>query len=160
MPTDSPLREQLARSLGWSEAHVSFDTAVADFPVALRGVRPDGIRHSAWELVEHIRIAQRDILDFCVAEEYRDLRWPDDYWPASAAPESDREWEQSIAAVVSDRDDLIGLARSSRIDLGAVPPHGTDQTYVRAFLLVVDHTAYHVGQLVLVRQALDSWPAS
>ena len=158
MAPDSAVREVLARSLGWSDAHVSFDDAVRGLPEHLRGVRPAGLPHSPWELVEHIRLAQRDILHFCVAPEYAEMEWPSGYWPSSPEPPSAEVWERTIAAVREDRESLRRLARDTA-DLTAVTPHGTDQTYLRELLLVADHTAYHVGQVVLVRQLLGAWPA-
>lgn len=158
MTFDPAVRDLLARSLGWSDAHVSFDDAVRDLPVHLRGARPAGLPHSPWELVEHIRIAQRDILNFSVAEPYDELEWPAGYWPSSPEPPDAEAWEQSIAAIVEDRKRLEQLARDARIDLASVTPHGTEQTYFRELLVVLDHTAYHVGQLVIVRRILGAWP--
>jgi uncharacterized damage-inducible protein DinB len=160
MTAKPELRDLLARSLGWSEAHVSFDDAVRDLPVHLRGARPAGLAHSPWELLEHIRIAQRDILNFSLAAHYDELEWPAGYWPPSPEPPDPEAWERSVAAVREDRARLQELARDARIDLIAVTPHGTDQTYLRELLLVLDHTAYHLGQLVIVRRLLGAWPAA
>lgn len=160
MVPDSATRDILARSLGWSDAHVSFDEAVRGLPDHLRGTRPAGLPHSPWELIEHIRITQRDILDFAAADEYREREWPAGYWPASPEPPDAEAWEQSISAVREDREALQRLARDAAVDLAAVTRHGTNQTYLRELLLVVDHTAYHVGQLVLARQLLGAWPAA
>jgi uncharacterized damage-inducible protein DinB len=156
MSADPMIRDGLARSLGWSEAHVSFDDAVGDLPPHLRGTRPVGLAHSPWELLEHIRIVQRDILDFSLSGRYDELEWPADYWPKSPEPPDEEAWERSIAAVREDRGRLQELVRDARVDLTAVTPHGTDQTYLRELLLVVDHTAYHVGQLVIVRRLLGA----
>ena len=155
---DAVTRDHLARALAWSDSHVSFDNAVRNLDVDLRGRRPEGLSHSPWELVEHIRIAQRDILDFCVAARYDGRQWPDDYWPTPEPPDA-AAWDRSIAAVRDDREALQRLAQDTTIDLTAVTPHGTKQTYLRELLLVADHTAYHVGQIVLVRQLLGAWPA-
>jgi len=160
MSSHPVIRDLLAQSLGWSEAHVTFEDAVHDLPVQLRGTRPAGLSHSPWELLEHIRIVQRDILDFSLAERYDELEWPADYWPNSPEPPNAGAWERSIAAVREDRVRLQELARDAQVDLTAVTPHGTDQTYLREILLVVDHTAYHVGQLVLVRKLLGAWPTA
>ena len=160
MNPDPEIRDLLARSLGWSEAHVSFDDAVRDVPVHLRGVRPTGLPHSPWELLEHIRIAQRDILSFSLSARYEGLEWPSGYWPPSPEPPDPGAWEQSVSAVREDRDRLQELARDARVDLSAVTPHGTDQTYLRELLLVFEHTAYHVGQLAMVRRLLGAWPAA
>jgi uncharacterized damage-inducible protein DinB len=158
MTADPALRDLVARSLGWSDAHVSFDDAVHDLPAHLRGARPAGLSHSPWELLEHIRIAQRDMLNFSLAARYDELEWPSGYWPPSSEPPEPAAWERSVAAVREDRDRLQELARDARVDLTAVTPHGTEQTYLRELLLVVDHTAYHVGQLVIVRRLLGEWP--
>lgn len=154
------VRDLVARLLGWSDAHASFDDAVRDLPSHLRGARPAGLAHSPWELLEHIRIAQRDILNFSVAARYDELEWPLGYWPPSSEPPEPEAWERSVAAVREDRDRLQELARDARVDLTGVTPHGTDQTYLRELLLVADHTAYHVGQMVIVRRLLGAWPPS
>lgn len=155
----SVTRQQLARLLDWQDAHAGYDAAVKDLPHELQGVRPDGFPHSAWELIEHLRITQRDILDFCNAATYEELRWPEQYWPSSRTPPTPRAWDASVAAFRSDREALKQIALNPDLDLTAVVPHGTDQTYLRELLLVADHTAYHVGQLILVRRALGAWPA-
>ena len=159
MSSEPASRDTLARSLGWGDAHVSFEQAVRDLPERLRGTRPASLPHSPWELVEHIRITQRDILDFAVAEEYRELEWPSGYWPPSPEPPGGEAWERSVASVREDREALQRLAGDASLDLAAVARHGTDQTILREILLVLDHTAYHVGQIVLVRRLLGAWPA-
>lgn len=153
------LRDHLVRLLDWDEAHVGFDGAVAGIPPDKRGARAAGFEHSPWQLLEHIRIAQEDILDFCVNAEYEhSMAWPDDYWPAQPAPPDDRAWTESVASYARIREDLKRLARDVE-DLAARVPTGKDkQTYLRALLLVADHTAYHVGQLVALRRALGVWP--
>jgi uncharacterized damage-inducible protein DinB len=157
MTEEGALRRLLSKLLDWEDAHVGFDTAVAGIPAKLRGVRPAGAPHSPWQLVEHLRLAQSDILDFCVNPQYEEKKWPDDYWPAAAAPPSARAWNASIARFVADRQALQKLAANPKIDLTATIPHGSGQTYLRELVLVADHTAYHVGQLVLVRQQLGIW---
>jgi uncharacterized damage-inducible protein DinB len=154
------VREHLARLLDWEDAHVSFDRAVDGVAPAQRGARAAGFEHSPWQLVEHIRIAQEDILDFCVNAAYQQtLTWPDEYWPRDAAPPSERAWTDSIASYARTRQELKQLARDTP-DLTATVPTGKGrQTYLRAILLTADHTAYHVGQLVAVRRALGIWPA-
>ena len=158
--SDSALRAHLVRLLDWPDAHATFDAAVEGVPPALRGVRPEGLPHSPWELVEHLRIAQRDILDFCRDPAYREPKWPDDYWPASVSPPREEAWDESIAAFRADRDALREIAAGPRPDLFAAIPHGSGQTYLRELLLVADHGAYHVGQLVLVRRLLGAWPGA
>jgi len=158
--TDSTraIRDHLERVLDWEDAHVGFDKAADGIPPDRRGVRAAGFEHSPWELIEHIRIAQEDILEFCVNAAYAHTRrWPDDYWPTDAAPPSQGAWTDSVAACVRSRDDLKRLARDVE-DLTATVPTGEgNQTYLRAILLAADHAAYHVGQLVAVRRALGIW---
>jgi uncharacterized damage-inducible protein DinB len=156
--TESVLRAHLQRVLDWEDAHVGFDAAVAGIPPESRGLRPAAVPHSPWDLVEHIRIAQRDILDFCTSARYRELEWPRDYWPAEPDGPTGEEWEQSLAAYRADREALRRLAAEA--DLADSVPAGTGQTYLRELLLVADHTAYHVGQLVLVRRLLGLGPGA
>jgi len=157
MTADNSLRELLSRALAWSDAHVSFDDSVAGLAPSLRGVRPQGLPHSAWELVEHLRLAQSDILEFCASADYRDKKWPEDYWPAAPSPESDDAWDSSVAAYRTDREALQRLTVSPDVDLTAAIPHGSGQTYAREIVLVLDHAAYHVAQIVTVRQLLGAW---
>jgi uncharacterized damage-inducible protein DinB len=152
-------RQQLARFLDWHEAHATLEQSVDKLPAGLRGITPPGLPYSVWQLLEHIRITQRDILDFCVKPDYKELEWPADYWPKAAAPANDKEWQASIDAIGRDRDALQQLALDPAIDLFASTPHGNEkQTYIREILLVADHTAYHVGQIVIVRRLLGAWP--
>jgi hypothetical protein len=154
------MRDHLARSLDWGEAHVDFDKAVAGLAPELRGRRVHGLPHSAWEILEHLRIAQHDILDFARNPKYEELTWPDEYWPASPEPPSAAAWDESVAAFRRDRDAVKTLAIDTSIDLAAKIPYAdkASQTYMRAVLLVLDHNAYHVGELVLLRRLLAAWP--
>jgi len=156
--SDKALREQLIRVLDWKEAHVGFDDAVGDLASDKRGTRAPGFDHSVWELVEHMRIAQEDILDFCVNPKYvHTMKWPDDYWPRHPAPPNAAAWDDALASFKREREKLKQLARETK-DLHAVVPTGKDgQTYLRALLLVTDHNAYHVGQIVAVRRAIGAW---
>ena len=157
---DAALRAQLRRLLDWQDAHAGFDAAVEGVPARLRGVRPEGSPHSPWELLEHLRLTQEDILDFCRNPAYAERTWPDDYWPRGAAPPTPEAWEESVAGFRRDRAALQQLAADPSIDLFATIPHGTGQTYLRELLLVADHNAYHLGQLVQVRRQLGAWKAS
>ena len=157
MIADSAVREMLARSLSWNDAHAGFEATVKDLPSDLRGKRPPGLPYSAWEILEHLRIAQHDIFDFCVNPDYREMEWPKDYWPASPEPPSQEAWNDSIAAFVRDREAVGKLAADTSVDLAARIPWGTGQTYLREIVLIVDHNAYHIGQLVLIRRLLGSW---
>jgi len=151
------LRAQLATLLGWHDAHADFDTAVDGLPPALRGRVPEGLAYSPWQLVEHLRLAQHDILDFCRNPDYEELAWPDDYWPSAPEPPSASAWDESIAGFGRDRDALRALALDPAADLFAPIPHGSGQTLLRELLLVADHNAYHVGQLIAVRRLLGAW---
>lgn len=152
---DGSVREFVAKLLAWEDAHVGFDAAVAGIPEQDRGRRAGA--HSPWEIVEHIRLAQHDILDFSRNSDYREMEWPKDYWPPSPAPPSATAWDESLAAFRRDRDALKQMALDPSIDLTGKIPHGDGQTYLRELLLAADHTAYHVGQLVLIRQSLGIW---
>jgi hypothetical protein len=133
---------------------------VAGLTSAHHGARAPGFEHSPWQIVEHLRLAQKDLLDFCLNPRYvHALEWPDDYWPADPSPPSPRAWDDSIADFNADRRRLTELIRDARVDLFALVPTGEkQQTYLRACFLVADHNAYHVGQLVAVRKALGVWP--
>ncbi len=151
---DASLRAHVVRLLDWHDAHATFDDAVAGLPPELRGRRPAGLPYSPWQILEHLRLAQRDILEFCVEPHYGERNWPDDYWPRSPAPEGDA-WERSIASF---REDVAALKKlAAEADLFAPVPNGTGQTYLRELLLAADHNAYHVGELVVVRRLLGAW---
>jgi hypothetical protein len=152
------LREHLARALGWEDAHASFKSATRGLPEPLRGKVPDGLAWSPWQLVEHLRISQGDILEFCIDPAYQERKWPDDYWPRSSAPESPAQWERSLGEFAADRAHLLRLAKDPAVDLLAPIPHGSGQTILRELILVVDHNAYHIGQLIAVRRLLGAWP--
>ena len=157
MSTD-PLRSHLVALLGWQDAHVSFETAIANVPADHRGTKPEGMPYSLWQLLEHLRITQRDILDFCRPTGYVELDWPADYWPRTDEPPTEGAWEESVSAFRADLQELRAMAADPSIDLFAVVPSGSTQTYLRELLLVADHNAYHVGELVAVRRTLGIWP--
>lgn len=149
----------VASSLDWREAHATFDDAVAGLAAELRGRRLEHFPHSAWELVEHIRLAQADLIAFMRDSSYEAPTWPDDYWPSEPAPRDSGAWDESIAAVRRDRAELKAIAADPTLDLTTKIPWSDGQTYLRTILVAVDHTAYHVGQLIAVRQMLGAWPA-
>lgn len=159
MPDSAPWRDLLANLLDWRSAHATLDDAVRGFPPEHYGTRPHGLPYSAWELVEHIRIAQHDILDFCRNPQYAERDWPADYWPDAPAPPDPRDWAEALVQIRADRQAMQALASDPQVDLFAEIPHGDGQTYLREVLLVADHTAYHVGQIVLIRRLLDAWSA-
>lgn len=154
---DDPLRRQLLALLDSRSAHVAFDAAVRNLPAEARGRRPERLPYSPWELLEHIRIAQWDILDFCRNPDYEQPDWPDAYWPEGPEPPEEEAWTNAIAAYRRDRETMKDLVRDTDLDLHAEIPHGDGQTYLREVLLVADHTSYHLGQLVTVRRLLGVW---
>lgn len=157
MEHDASLRKHLISLLTGSEAHADFEKAIEGLPVDLRGKTPKGAEHSPWELVEHLHIAQADILDFSRNPEYKEMKWPDAYWPKSSAPPDDKAWDKSVKAFRHDLKEFCDLISDKSTDLHAKIPHGDGQTILREALLIADHNAYHVGQIVLVRRLLGAW---
>lgn len=157
MKGERSLRTHLRKLLDWEDAHAGFDAATRGIPPKLRGKAPKGLPHSPWQLLEHLRRCQWDILDFCRNPGYVEVKSMAEYWPESAAPPSAAAWKRSIAEVRRDRAALEKMAEDEHCDLFAKIPHGTGQTILRELLLVADHNAYHVGQLVLVRRLLGIW---
>jgi hypothetical protein len=155
--SDQALREQLARLLGWEDAHAGLERIVDGVPPDRWGASAAGLPYTLWQLLEHLRLSQYDILDFCRNPGYEEQRWPEDYWPKEGSPPNPGAVAESVAAFRRDREALEGLARDSSLDLFARIPHGTGQTYLRELLLVADHTAYHLGQMIVVRRVLGIW---
>jgi hypothetical protein len=151
------LREQLVKLLDWQDAHVNFDAAVEGIPLLLQGVRPEGLPYSPWELLEHMRLTQSDILNFFQNPEYKAPEWPDEYWPKATSPPTQNDWQESINAFRADRQSIQSLIADPALDLYAKIPHGDGQTYLREVLLVADHSAYHVGELIALRRLLGVW---
>ena len=148
------LRKHLADLLRMKGAHANFETALCDFPVELRGAKPAGAPHSPWQLLEHMRIAQEDILDFSRNAAYQAKKFPDDYWPATEAPPDEDAWDKSVRQFQVDLKDLQELVADTKHDLLARIPHGTNQTLLREALLAADHNAYHLGQFIFLRKTL------
>ncbi len=153
------LREHLMNLLTGGGAHLHIDDAVRDFPAALRGTRPAGLPHTAWQLLEHLRIAQWDILEFSCSAKHVSPEFPDGYWPKTEAPPDESAWQKSLADFRRDLREMIALVNNPRTDLYARIPHGDGQTILREALLVADHNAYHLGQIVDLRRALGAWRA-
>jgi hypothetical protein len=153
------LRTQLVALLDGGQAHATFEDAVKDFPQELRGVVPDGLPYSAWQLLEHVRIAQRDILNFSAPPTggYHALKWPEGYWPKETVPESADAWDRSIASVEGDLEKFKALILKPEADLARPFLWGTGQNLLREALLIADHTAYHLGELILLRRLLGAW---
>jgi uncharacterized damage-inducible protein DinB len=156
---DQALRQHVVKLLDWRDAHIGFHQVIADWPAELRAAKPAGAPHSAWQLLEHLRIAQGDILDFCRNPTYKELDFPAGYWPAGDTPPTDDAWKESLRAFRADLAALQKLVANPATDLFAPIPHGQGQTILREALLVADHNAYHLGQLLLLRRLLGAWPA-
>lgn len=153
--TTASLRSHLANLMRMKGAHLTFQEAVQKFPVDRRGVKPPGAAHTAWQLLEHMRIAQQDILDFSRNPAYREKKFPDDYWPAAEAPPSEEAWNASVEQFQNDLNEMQTLVADTKHDLLAPIPHGTGQTLLREALLVADHNSYHLGQLMFLRKMLE-----
>ncbi len=154
---DASLRLHLLELLAGGHAHAAFDAAVKNLPVALRGKRPRGAEHSPWEVLEHVRIAQWDILEFSRNVKHQSPAWPSGYWPATPAPPDEKAWDKSVRAFRRDLKKMCALVAGPATDLYARIPHGDGQTLLREILLAADHNAYHLGELVLVRRLLGAW---
>lgn len=157
MDHDKQLRQQLSKVLDWHEAHADLSAAVADFPADLRGRVPEGLPYSAWQLLEHIRLALWDIVEFSRDARHKSPEWPEGYWPKTAAPPNTAAWDESVKSIQHHLEEMRKLVNNSERDLFAPIPHGSGQTLLRQALLIADHNAYHLGQLVLVRKALGAW---
>jgi hypothetical protein len=159
MNTDQSLRDHLLYLLRDGGAHLDFDAAIADLPADLRGAKPAGLPHTPWRLLEHMRIAQWDILEFSRNPKHVSPKFPDGYWPQGDAPPDADDWDRSVASFRADLRAMQDLVADPATDLFAPIPHGQGQTILREALLVADHNAYHLGQLVTVRRLLGAWPS-
>jgi uncharacterized damage-inducible protein DinB len=160
MDSNAALRSHLTDLLTARQAHCTFEDAVAHVPPERRGERPEELPYSVWELTDHIRVAQRDILDYCRDPGYEAPDWPDDYWPDASAPPDAAAWDDCVAQVQSGRAAMCDLVTDETIDLYDTVPSNDEHTYLREAMLVADHTAYHIGQIVTVRRQLGLWPPS
>jgi DinB superfamily len=158
MDTDKILRKQLVDLLAGGNAHAKFEDAIADFPTELRGQKAANLPHSAWMLLEHMRIAQWDILEFCRNRKHKSPEWPKGYWPAANDPPSTAQWSAGIKQFRTDLKEMSELVKNPKTDLFGKLPWGDGQTILREALLVADHNAYHVAQIVDVRRLLGAWP--
>ena len=156
-PHGRELRDHVVYLLEGGGAHATFDQAVKNMPEELRGVKPEGLPHSAWMLLEHLRLAQWDILEFCRNPKYKAPEWPKDYWPKAEAPPSNAAWNKSVQQFRKDLKSMQELVANPKTDLYARIPWGDGQTILREALLVADHNAYHIGQLIDVRRVLGAW---
>lgn len=155
--SDQALREHVLYLLKGGGAHLNFEQAIADLPEDLRGAKTDGVPHTPWRLLEHMRICQWDILEFSRTAEHISPVFPDGYWPDTDGPPDVEAWDKSVEAFRTDLQAMIDLVADSGTDLFAPIPHGDGQTILREALLVADHNAYHLGQLVFLRRCLGAW---
>lgn len=152
------LRDQLTDLLMKGNAHATFEQSVEGLAAGMAGRTPHNLPYSCWQLIEHIRIAQADILDFCRNPAYRSLAWPDDYWPEASAPDDESHLAEAIKTILTERDELIALLQNAGDEQLYEPiAHGRGQNLLRGALLVADHTAYHTGQIILIRRLLGDW---
>jgi uncharacterized damage-inducible protein DinB len=155
--SDTALRDHVAALLRWEDAHAGIEQIVDGVPPDKWAAAASGLPYTLWQLLEHVRLTQYDILDFCRNPGYTERRWPEDYWPGKSDEPTADAVAGSMAAFRQDREALTALALDRNTDLFARIPHGTGQTYLRELLLVADHTSYHLGQMVAVRRALGIW---
>jgi hypothetical protein len=147
--------DELTKLLLGGSAHISLQDALKGLNPQLRGVKPDHMPYSIWQLVEHIRIAQWDMMRFCKDAQHKSPKWPEDYWPAESAPEDDSTWNGALSQINADLDEFIELMEHS--DIYQKLPHGSGQTILREALQIADHNAYHIGEIIAIRRILGDW---
>jgi hypothetical protein len=152
------LIDELIHLLNGGNAHADLETALAGLPGNLRGEKPDKLPYSIWQLVEHIRIAQWDMLEFSKDSNHQSPNWPDDYWPKETSPKDDEAWEKSVKQIKTDKDAFISLIKSG--ELFEKIPHGDVQNILREVLQAADHESYHVAEIIIIRRLLGAWKAS
>jgi hypothetical protein len=157
MSLNTSLRKQLAQNLRAGNAHLSFEDAVAQFPEAHINARPENVEYSFWHLVEHLRLTQADILRYVTDPAYQEMAWPRDYWPARDAGASKAEWDASIQGFLEDREALAAMVEDEGNDLLMPAPSHAEHTLLREVLIIIDHNAYHVGELAILRQIANIW---
>lgn len=158
MITDiTSVTKQLIDLITKGNAHVTFDQAVASISFKNIGIKPNNLPYNVWMLAEHIRIAQADILEFSISSNYKELKWPDEYWPTDEMPENESAWQKCLDQISHDRNNFIDLLNQPGVDLFTPFPHGNGQNLLREALLIADHNSYHTGQIVLIRRLLNDW---
>ncbi len=156
--SESLIRQQLVNMLTVGQAHMTFEDAIKNFPAAHFNTRPQGIDYTFWHLLEHLRICQWDILDYCVNANYKHMEWPRDYWPAKDAVTDAAGWGRTVDQFIADRDALVALVQNPQTNLYQAIPHGYDgHTILREILVVADHNAYHIGEFGILRQIVGIW---
>lgn len=151
------LIKNLKELLNGGHAHATFEQAVEELPAKLQAQVPEGMPYSIWQLVEHIRITQLDILEFSRNPDYKSPKWPEGYWPTEHAPENAAAWEESIAQIARDRKVFIELLEAPKADLFTPFPHGNGQNLLREAMLIADHTSYHTGEIIVLRRLMGAW---
>lgn len=155
-PSVDPLRSQVLDAMRGHQAHLDFETAVDAFPVDWRGLKPHGAPHTAWQLLEHIRISLNDILEFSRSAAHQSPQWPEGYWPKTYRPPSEAAWDSSVASIRGDMASMNSLISNPSADLFAAFPWGDGQNLLREALLVASHNSYHIGQLVFLRKLIEA----
>ncbi len=157
MSDDEAIRDHVLKLVKGRQGHIDFKTTLANLPQEFQGKKPERAPHTPWQLLEHMRIAQWDILEFSRDSEHKSPKFPEGYWPDSEAPSDEGAWQESVASFGADLQAMADLVADPSTDLYARIPHGSGQTILRESLLVADHNAYHLGQLVLLRRLLNIW---
>lgn len=155
---DTVLRKHLLQILQGGSAYMTFDEAVAGFPARYMNRSPKGVNYTFWHLLEHIRIAQRDILDFIRDPDYRSPDWPDGYWPRKTERSNAQKWKKTIRSITKDRAEFAALIKDKKVDLLAPLPHAKKYTILREVLVAADHAAYHTGEFITLRQVMNIPP--
>jgi uncharacterized damage-inducible protein DinB len=150
-------RKHLIDLITGGNAHATLDDALDNLPAGLRGIVPDGLPYSIWQLVAHIKIAQWDILEFCKDQKHKSPKWPDEYWLKDATPKDDADWDKTIKQIKSDAESFIALLNDPKSNLYEALPHGDGQTLLREALLIADHNSYHTGEIIMIRRLLGDW---
>ena len=152
-----PLRKELIAQLNGGNAHAPLEKVVEKFPPRDQGIVLEGLPYSAWQLLEHIRLAQADMLEFCTSKDYEEKKWPDDYWPKAPEPPNARAWDTSVRTIKADREKFIKLISNPKADLFAPLAWGNGQTLFHEACLIIDHNSYHLGEIVTVRRLQGNW---
>jgi hypothetical protein len=160
MESDKVVREQLLFLLRSGNAHMNFDQAVADFPIQNINTKPPNVSYTPWYLLEHLRIAQWDILEFIRDPKHVSPTWPEGYWPPENEEADQAKWEKTICDFQADMETLQDMVVDQQVDLYALIPHAPDYTILREILLVADHNAYHIGEFAILRQVMDNWQSN
>lgn len=158
MDSDKIIREQLLSLLKGGNAHIRLEDVAKGFPKSFMNANVPNVPYTCWHLIEHMRIAQHDILDFIENPNYEEMDWPDDYWPPKGKTATSKEWQKSIDMFNNDSRKLQAIIKNPKTNLYAKIPHGTGQNIARETMLVADHNAYHLGELVLMKRAIGKWP--